>query len=663
MKLRKISFKTKLIIFLEIFIIAVNSILAFFIWKEMSFMVREISRQKIMALAKTTAYQIDAAKHETIWTEEDEEKKNYEKLHLVLAEMMEANPETDDIYTLRFSKETNSWSYVVEGFETEDLNGDGIIGEEDVPASVGELFDDSHSPEIFNAFEEPSADKELNCDKWGCFLSGYAPIKDVYGKTVAIAAVDIKAQDVINFEKKTKMTILAILASLFIFFPTVIFLFLHYLTRPVSKIIEGINIFGSNLSNRINVKTGDEFELIANTFNKMASELQGLYQGMEYKVREKTKELRNKVIEIEEKKAKDEALLASIGEGMLATDKNGKIIIANKQIEFILGIPHEEIINKKTSQVYKLFDDRENDLTPDFWPEKIALEHAHKTVEKIWCERQDKKRIPIMITAAPVVFKGKVIGVIIVYRDITKEKEIDKAKSEFVSLASHQLLTPLSNIRWYTELLMEKRTYSKETQASYLSRIEDSGEKMVDLIQTLLNVSRIEMGTFTVETKLLNINGVVFSVLEELQIKIENKKIKVTTEYDKEILQFNADPKLFRIVFQNLLSNAVKYTPENGKIEVRAKKEQDGILFEIHDNGYGIPENQKDNIFTKLFRADNVREVETEGNGLGLYIVKSIIENSGGKIWFESKINKGTSFFIKYPSSGMNNVKGNKKLI
>ncbi|MEK7606607.1 MAG: ATP-binding protein, partial [Patescibacteria group bacterium] len=172
------------------------------------------------------------------------------------------------------------------------------------------------------------------------------------------------------------------------------------------------------------------------------------------------------------------------------------------------------------------------------------------------------------------------------------------------------------------------------------------------------------------------------------QIKV--KALKLSQKYADNLPKLNADPKLLRMVFQNLLSNSVKYTPEKGKagIEISlqssslrgavatkqsqgseiaalplvARNDKGAILIKVSDTGYGIPKNQQDKIFTKLFRADNVREQDTEGTGLGLYIVKSIIGHSGGKIWFESEENKGTTFYVTLPLAGMKKKEGTKAL-
>jgi len=171
-------------------------------------------------------------------------------------------------------------------------------------------------------------------------------------------------------------------------------------------------------------------------------------------------------------------------------------------------------------------------------------------------------------------------------------------------------------------------------------------------VNTLLDVSRIELGTFKVEPKPTDIMALAQSVLDEQKPEIEEKKLVIDEDFGKGFPIFLTDAKLLRMVFQNLLSNAVKYTPPGGRIGFSISLDDEKILhIKVSDTGYGIPNNQKDQIFTKLFRADNVRSKDTTGTGLGLYIIKSIIENSGGKIRFESEENKGTAFYVTLPSA------------
>ncbi len=258
---------------------------------------------------------------------------------------------------------------------------------------------------------------------------------------------------------------------------------------------------------------------------------------------------------------------------------------------------------------------------------------------------------------------GDTIGAVIVFRDITKERAIDRAKTEFVSLASYQLRTPLSAIGWNLELLLTDQSKGMSSeQIESLQETQKANKRMVNLVDALLNTSRIDMGTFAIETEPVDFIEIADSVLKELHPTIKTKQINVKKSYGKNIPKISADPKLSRMVLQNFLSNAVKYTQDKGEISITIKKRGLDLYIAVADTGYGIPKKQQDKIFSKLFRADNIQDKNVEGTGLGLYIVKSIIDSSGGKIWFESKENKGTTFYITLPLTGMKSKQGAKGL-
>ena len=191
-------------------------------------------------------------------------------------------------------------------------------------------------------------------------------------------------------------------------------------------------------------------------------------------------------------------------------------------------------------------------------------------------------------------------------------------------------------------------------QAESLEEVYRVNLRLIELVGALLSVARIEIGTLTIAPIPSNISQLARDVAAELKPQIAEKDLHIGEYYDPDIPSMQLDPDLTRIVFQNLLTNAVKYTPAGGsinlKVERRGKKH---VQIEISDTGYGVPKRQQKQLFTKLFRADNVRRQDTDGTGLGLYIVQSIVENARGKIWFESEENKGTTFYVKLPLEGM----------
>ncbi|MFH1207823.1 MAG: HAMP domain-containing sensor histidine kinase [Patescibacteria group bacterium] len=231
---------------------------------------------------------------------------------------------------------------------------------------------------------------------------------------------------------------------------------------------------------------------------------------------------------------------------------------------------------------------------------------------------------------------------------------IDKVKNEFIALASHQLRTPLSVVNWYTEMLLngDAGKLTKE-QKSFLAEIYSSTQSMIALVNSLLNISRLELGTLNVEPELTDIRGIISGVLTDFSSMVKKKHLKVAIRIPSTLSKFVVDGKLIKIVIQNLIKNAVKYTPDSGSIFLSVIRDKKKIILLIRDSGIGIPRNQQSRIFSKFFRADNAKEVDTDGSGLGLYIVKAIVQKVGGKVWYVSSQNHGSSFFVALPNRRM----------
>jgi PAS domain S-box-containing protein len=369
--------------------------------------------------------------------------------------------------------------------------------------------------------------------------------------------------------------------------------------------------------------------------------------------------------ELAERVAEDEAILTNIGDGLVVIDAHQNILLINSAAEKILGFAASEVAGKNWHDSVPLYDAKKNILSAEKTPIGEAMAGGKVVTiasDPYFFAKKDGSLLPVAITASPVVVGKEVVGVIIIFRDVTKEAEIDRAKTEFVALASHQLRTPLTAIKWFVDLLLEGNAGALNVeQRKQLEEVYRGNERMVALVNSLLNVSRLELGTFAVDPELIDIMQIADEVLDELRPQSELKRIGIHRVYEKGLGRLYADPKWLEIIFQNLLSNAVKYTPQGGRVTLEiATCERgsiiggralavDSIAIQVADSGYGIPASQHEGIFKKLFRADNIRRNDTEGNGLGLYIVKSIVEKLGGSVWFESEENKGSTFFVTIP--------------
>ncbi len=394
-----------------------------------------------------------------------------------------------------------------------------------------------------------------------------------------------------------------------------------------------------------------EKEIVRRKLAVTAAKLKASHETLEKKVFERTKSL-------EMSRVKEEAILLSVGDGLIVTDEKGIVTIINRTAERLLEVKSRNAIGRNFAETSSLVDEKGLPIPPEQHPIRMALKTRITTTTAIgsayYHVRRDKTRFPMAITATPVILGEKVIGTIKVFRDITYERDIDKAKTEFVSLASHQLRTPLSSVNWYAEMLLAGDVGELNAkQKKYLAEVYRSSQRMVELVNALLDVASLELGTLAVEPETTNICALAESVISEQRPQIDARNIRFTSNFGKDIPLMQTDPKLLRMIIQNILSNAVKYSPEEGKVHFSISlHNQKKILLKIADTGYGIPKNQQHKIFTKLFRADNVRDKDTDGTGLGLYIVKSIVENSGGKVWFRSTTSgehQGTTFYVALP--------------
>jgi PAS domain S-box-containing protein len=368
---------------------------------------------------------------------------------------------------------------------------------------------------------------------------------------------------------------------------------------------------------------------------------------------------------INETKNRDEAMLGSIGDGVFATDIDGKIILFNRMTEQMTGITAADAIGKHYRQIVNFVKESDGQPSNDFISEAIENNKITEMANHVVLVRKDGSNIPVADSAAPIKgFEGKIIGCVVVFHDVTKEREIDKAKTEFVSLASHQLRTPLSTINWYCEMLLSEDVGKlKPKQRQYSQEVYHASQRMVSLVNGLLNVSRLEMGTFSVDPKLINVTQIAKTCLKDLRPQILKKKLVISQKYNKGISSIKVDSKLLTIILQNFLSNSVKYTKNNGKIGLTISKEKNIITIAVSDTGIGIPKNQQKDIWEKLFRADNAKRTDPDGSGLGLYIVKKIVDYIGGKVWFKPNKNRGTIFYASFPLPGMIKKTGDKNLI
>ncbi|MBI2626118.1 MAG: PAS domain S-box protein [Candidatus Nealsonbacteria bacterium] len=379
---------------------------------------------------------------------------------------------------------------------------------------------------------------------------------------------------------------------------------------------------------------------------KTEKDLEILTKNLDEKVKEQTRFIINE-------KARNDAILKNIGEGLGVVDKEMKTIMINRAAQDILGFAEKEAMGKVWPKLVSIGTDKIDELPLSESPLARAMEG--KTVISgiagpiaYYYRKKDKTRIPVSIVATPILLEGKIIGSIVVFRDITKEKEVDRTKSEFLALASHQLRTPLTGIKWVAELLLNKEQFTERGKL-YITEINNSVRRLSTLVDSLLNVSRIEMGRAIVKVEPADAAVFVEDYIKQSEPVAAKKNIKIIFEKHPQELNIITDPVILYNILHTFVSNAVDYTPKDGVIELSLEKKEKTFIITVKDNGIGIPENEQKDIFKKFMRGSKARIMQPDGNGLGLYLALQMGKLLGDKIWFESEERKGTAFHIELP--------------
>ena len=338
----------------------------------------------------------------------------------------------------------------------------------------------------------------------------------------------------------------------------------------------------------------------------------------------------------------------STSDGILLVNRDGEIQAANRQAGELLGFDASSVIGVRLSQLAAgrrsdqdhVFDDLGAILQkPDQGAAgDLDLPRSGRTVH--WIGR------PIKDPA------GATVGFTLTLHDVTHERQVSQMKTDFVSFVTHQLRTPLAGIKWMLELAAQAPQVPDEA-SSYVEDARTAAERLIGLVNDLLDISRLESGKLTVTLQPTDLGALTRSSVDDLGALIRDKGLRLTMIGVNDATTVMAEPQLLRQVIVNLTSNALKYTPSGGDISIRIDREADRrVRWTITDSGIGIPKSALGRLFEKFYRAENVHTVETEGTGLGLYLVRLIIERLAGEVWCESEEGRGSMFIFTLPISG-----------
>jgi len=410
------------------------------------------------------------------------------------------------------------------------------------------------------------------------------------------------------------------------------FYFSRHISRPITHFIQSATeIARGNFSQKVPVESKGEIGRLARIFNYMVTELRRLDEMN-----------LNKIIN---EKNKTETILKNIADGVIVTDASNRVLLINYAAERWFALNGRESTEQPIDSIVN------NQALIDFIRE--VANNGKKSSRNLEITLQPNTGWkPIILQAKAARFKnekGDLMGIVTVLRDITREKEIDRMKTELVSMVAHELRSPLTCISGFSELLLDSNITSEQSE-EYANIILKESNRLSDLINKFLDISKIESGKSQLRRSPVDMKMLVEKVLDFNSQLANKKNIEVNFDSPPEVTTVQLDRDMMEQAVLNLFSNAVKYSPKEASVTVRLKEEDNMLKIEVEDTGYGIPEEALPNIFDKFYRItddENLRDVT--GSGLGLSLVREIVEIHGGKISVKSALNKGSTFTIVLP--------------
>lgn len=400
---------------------------------------------------------------------------------------------------------------------------------------------------------------------------------------------------------------------------------LKQFTRSATEIARG------NFNHKVPTPSDEELGKLAKLFNFMTMELRRL-NDMNL----------NKIIN---EKNKTKTIMKNIADGVIVTDPDNKVLVLNSMAESWFGLREIDIVEQPVEKL--IYEQKLLTLI-----NLIRTEGNHDDDKVEFYIKPDNKRKPIALQAkaARVIdIEGKLIGIVTIFRDVTKEKEIDRLKTELVSMVAHELRSPLTSIAGFSELLLDTGVTEQQSK-EYAEIILKESNRLGNLINKFLDISRIESGKSQVHKTMVNIGEVIESILEMNMYLAERKGMQVDLNIPEQLSPVFIDRQMIGEVVLNLFSNAVKYSPNGKRIAIDVEDSEKEQIIRVIDEGYGIPEKSLNKIFDKFYRVpDNEHTQEVTGSGLGLSLVKEIVELHDGSIAVDSVLGKGSTFSFALP--------------
>lgn len=395
------------------------------------------------------------------------------------------------------------------------------------------------------------------------------------------------------------------------------FLIASSITEPIRDVTKKAEEMAmGDFDQFVDVKSDDEIGQLASMFNHLTLKLKETIQDMDLE------------------RSKLDTIFNYMAEGVVAVDTNGYIIHVNPIAIEILGLDEDIIYEEEKLDIEKLNIDKIDYSRKNMLEGSVTAELNSQVYKIKYAPFNNEKNI--------------VGGLIVVFQDITQEHKLDNMRKEFVANVSHELKTPITTIKSYTETLMENEV-DKDTNQKFLSVIDSESDRMARLVRDLLQLSNIDYNKTNWKRTEISISNMLKDIISKLALLIKEKAHKIELNIEENLPNIVADKDGIEQVILNIISNAIKYTEDNGEINISASTKDDDLVLRVKDNGIGIPKDDQERIFERFYRVEKGRSREMGGTGLGLSIAREIIDAHGGQIHIDSVFGQGTEITIILP--------------
>ncbi len=385
-------------------------------------------------------------------------------------------------------------------------------------------------------------------------------------------------------------------------------------------------------------------EVIKNAIRhkKAEDELKQYHENLVELVKQRTEQLA-------EEKELLAVTLSSMGDAVIAVDADNKIILFNRAAEKLTGWQFEQVQNKDVDEFVRIVNEQTHQPVESPIDKVIESRNIESGGDHDALVSRFATQHPVSATAAPIRKNdGTITGIVMVLRDVSQKREIDRMKSDFISSVSHELRTPLTSIKAYTETILHDRNMPEETQLEFLQIIDEEADRLTRLINGILEISRVESGTLEIVRQPVNVTSVVNAIMPEMRTLADKKNVNLEMHVPDKLPEMLGDENKIQSILSNLVNNAIKFTPESGSVTLHVSSEDNNLIIRVSDTGMGIPKEDLHKIFGRFYRVHRPGK-QIQGTGLGLAIVKEIVIRHNGRIEVESQLDKATTFTVYLP--------------